>query len=287
MKTISIEWSHVARITSPQLFTVDTDAGARLFGSFDEPTEPGSLAVRTEQGIKTLAFRSVMGIQQAEADIWGGFRGSIDVGVELAKANRKKDYRAEFSADYFGYKVWSRVSATSSFSKQEGAESKTRNDLSGQIYRYLKPRWFYGGLGHFQQNAELNLDRRVDLCGSFGRHVVYRRGVRLSALGGALVSREKFKDEPAVTQAGALGLLDLSAYRYDFPEAALRTTLVVIPSLTEPGRVRAELNASLSFEVFKDFSIGLSLFGTRDTTTVARPVDQSDYGLSMTIGYKF
>ena len=71
------------------------------------------------------------------------------------------------------------------------------------------------------------------------------------------------------------------------PEFDWSTTLQVIPSLTERGRVRGELNTALSWEVIGDLKWAISLYGSWDNQPQSEAGSTSDYGVNTTLVYDF
>jgi hypothetical protein len=56
---------------------------------------------------------------------------------------------------------------------------------------------------------------------------------------------------------------------------------------TDFGRVRTDLNASLSYEFIRDFNTGLMLFDKFDSRPSSTAAAKHDYGLSFTAGWLF
>jgi len=71
------------------------------------------------------------------------------------------------------------------------------------------------------------------------------------------------------------------------PELDWSTTLQIIPSITESGRVRGELDTSLQWEIINDLKWGFSLYGTFDSQPQSTTGENTDYGINTTVTYEF
>jgi hypothetical protein len=89
-----------------------------------------------------------------------------------------------------------------------------------------------------------------------------------------------------------LGGVSFEAFRFDHPRLNSSLSLAVLPSVTDFGRVRAEFNGRIRYEIFKDFYITLHVFdhfdsrpgGSKDNPD---EVSKNDYGIELTISYSF
>ena len=90
---------------------------------------------------------------------------------------------------------------------------------------------------------------------------------------------------------GERGQVDFGAnydlFRFVFPKTDIKSTLDVIPILSESGRVRIDFDTRISYEVFKDFTLSLRFWDNFDSRNPSSGVKENDYGLSFGLGYKF
>jgi hypothetical protein len=76
-------------------------------------------------------------------------------------------------------------------------------------------------------------------------------------------------------------------FLFDDPELDWSTRLQVIPSLTERGRVRGELETTLAWELIGDLDWAVSLYGSWDNQPQASDGATSDYGVNTALSYDF
>ncbi len=78
-----------------------------------------------------------------------------------------------------------------------------------------------------------------------------------------------------------------SAFRRRSPKLDSTITFALVPSLTDAGRVRGELNVSISVEVIHNFFVGLSGFDTFDSGPPDTSLTKNDYGVTPSLRWKF
>jgi hypothetical protein len=110
----------------------------------------------------------------------------------------------------------------------------------------------------------------------------------LQLTGGIQLSRENVSagvsDEDTVE---AFGSLNWDWFRYDTPELDLSTNLQIFPNLTDSGRVRAEFDISLKWEMIEDLFWELSFYDSYDSDPVVVDAEKNDYGIVTSVGWEF
>jgi hypothetical protein len=76
-------------------------------------------------------------------------------------------------------------------------------------------------------------------------------------------------------------------FLYHFPETDIGGSLAVLPSLTESGRYRAEMDLRAKYEFVDDLYFELKVYGSYDSQPPLADSEQSDYGLTTSLGYSF
>jgi hypothetical protein len=218
--------------------------------------------------------------------------GYVDVGFNFARANRATQWT-------LGSEVKSRneirqlkSTFSSFFDDRKDVESTTRNVFTFDFTRFFSGRWLVTGLTSFTQNQELNLDLRSSFGGDLGRHVIQNNRSLLTVRAGAVFSKEQFAPtefEPMGENRNnieATGTLAWELFSFQDPEIDIITTLTVLPSLSNWGRIRADFDTRIQFELFKDFSWSATLFDNYDS----RPPEgneTNDFGITTSVGWSF
>lgn len=286
MSTVYIEWDKVEALVSPNTYELETTDGARYFGSLARGAA-GSLTVELEGRTTPVPLQSVVRIRRIKSSFWDRLDGSINLGASYTKSSgvgqgslsasvgtRRRAF--EFSTDF-----------ATSVTVQPNEEDKSRTALSVSYNRLLSNRWFVPGTGKLERNTDLGLDLRSSVGGGFGRYFVQTNRSLLGAAGGVLVNRENpVEGDSTVNVEAFLGAL-YEFFTYDTPKTKIDVTVVLLPSLNVGGRYRTELNLTLSREIVKDFTVGVTGYDSYDSKPPQGSSSTHDLGVSLTVGWTF
>ncbi len=294
MGTLNIEWGKIAQLTSVWYFEVELRSGEKHFGTFSEGAEPGTVIVAIPAP-DTLPMASIVRITPIEASFWERLSGFIDVGFDFARANRSTQLTLSGRVRYRGRRWGATAEGSSYFQDQEEVDRTTRNNLSFSLDRFFgQGRWSGYFLASGEQNEELGLALRGNFGIGISRQVLQTNSSVLVLGGGAVLNRERFEDETNAagedttsTSAEAVVRFEWGIFRFDSPELDLLTKIDVYTSITDFGRVRADGDLRIQYEVIKDFFTGLTLFATLDSRPPTTDATKLDYGIQLTVGWSY
>jgi hypothetical protein len=180
------------------------------------------------------------------------------------------------------------MSMSTTLTNSDTLQASRRSNLSLQHTGLFENRWFLTGSLTLDQNDELGLDLRTSLGGGGGRYFVQSTAMLLSLEGGLQVSRENQTElEEDIDSLEAVFTLNWDWFLFDDPELDWSTRLQIIPSLTESGRVRSEVNTELKWELIGDLKWGVSFYGSFDNQPKDVDGETSDYGVNTSLTYEF
>ena len=292
MGTINIEWEDVERVTSQWVFEVETETGLRTFGSLSPAAESQTMEIIGESSRNTLNQTSVVRLTQIEAGFMARLEGYVDLGFNFARANRATQWTFGSEVKTRGETRQVRASLSSFFDDRKDVDSTTRNVLTVDYTRFFSGRWLVTGLSSFTQNQELDLDLRSSFGGDLGRHVIQNNRSLLTVRAGAVFTRELFAPtevDPMGEERSNIegsGTIAWELFSFQDPEIDITTTVTVLPSLSDWGRLRADMDTRIRFELFKDFSWSATLFDNYDS----RPPEgneTNDFGVTTSVGWSF
>lgn len=286
--TISIEWDDVAFLSSKQNIQVETESGDRYLGQLLSQDEPRHVTVGTGSGRIALATEQVVFMDPIEKRGVDRFDGDITAGFNFAKASEVTqaqlglELQARSETRLFGLDV---ASVTSD---SEDSESSQRHSLDLTYQRLWPKRWLTGAVVRLERNDELGLDLRTSIGLGGGRNLRQTNTSTVSLVGGLQLSRENvagnLENEDTVE---AFATLSWDWFRYDTPELDLSTDLQIIPNLTDTGRVRAELDVSVKWEMIEDLFWQLEFYDSYDSDPVVPGAEENDYGVITSLGWEF
>ena len=288
--TISIEWNKVLSIVSNQRIQVETDRGIRYFGNLISSDEGVRVVVMTDGGPLSLDAAQVILMTPIEGEGRGIHALDVDlsVGYDFAKAGGIEHATIGVNMDFRSLTRIESLRFSTVLTDSDTQENSRRTNLALQHTRLLKKRWFVTGSLTFDQNDELGLELRSSVGGGVGQFVVQSNTMLLSLEAGLQYSREDQQAEPEdIDSVEAIFTTNWDWFLFDDPELDWSTRFQLIPSLTESGRVRGELDTTLSWEIIGDLKWAVSVYGSWDNQPQSPEASTSDYGVNTTLVYEF
>ncbi|UCE41411.1 MAG: DUF481 domain-containing protein, partial [Candidatus Aminicenantes bacterium] len=239
MGWLYIDWTKIIKIASRNQFDVETETGLRYIGSIQEASEPGKMIVSTEEGLVTLSIITVVKISPIESLFRDRFKGYVDIGFNLEKANQLKNLILGTEVTYRTIKWEIKFEVSSYLKSEDTSEDISRHKLSLAVSRLMKNRWQATFLSLAQHNSELRLKLRTMLGGGIGRNVIQTNSMLLLLMGGIVGTREQFMESDEVQyNLELMGGISFQAFRLDHPRLDTSLNLLLYPNVTDFGRIR-------------------------------------------------
>ena len=286
--TIGIEWDKVSNVLTNQKIQVETNTGVRYFGSLALSEENSKVVVVTDDGPQTIDTSRVILMTPIE----GGGRHALDVdlsvGYDFAKAGGVKHATLGVDMDYRSLIRIESFRFSTVVTDSDSQDPSKRTNLGLRHTRLWNKRWFTNGSLSFDQNDELGLNLRSTVGAGGGRYLAQSSSMLLSLEGELQFSRENLIAEDDDTDSLEVALAaNWDWFLFQDPELDWSTRLQVIPSLTEHGRVRGELDTTLSWEILGDLKWAFSFYGSWDNQPQSEIGATSDYGVNTALAYDF
>lgn len=289
MGTVHIEWDDIAQIVSKETYIVELADGERVQGTLTMPFDDGTLLVTGEEDSRRLAMIDIVWLDPLKLDsnVLKRWDGSISAGFDTRKADDITSLTAAFDARRRTEKFQLDLDGSWYSRSQDEAEDTIRATF-GAVYRRLLPeRRYWALIGSLERNDELGIDLRTLGGAGFGRFLQQTGHHLWAATAGVVVNREqRAGSESSETNIEALLSTDFEFYTYDTPKTTFGTSLALFPSLTESGRMRANLDVYLRRELITDLFLELSLYDTWDSEPPEEG-EENDYGIVTSLGYSF
>ena len=210
------------------------------------------------------------------------------MGLSLAKANSEMQLTLNGDVSYRTERYATKLSASSYISERSDVESTTRNTLASQTSRFLGRNWLLMGLINFEQNEELDLDRRISVGGAGGYFIIRSNRIVLAPFGGVVAASEKYGgEETASNNLEALTGVLFDMFQFENPEIDISSLGEIYLKLPDFDRVRINLEARLKVELVKDLFWALSVYDDYDNDTSTNGEAKNDFGLTTSIGWSF
>lgn len=288
MGTVRIEWNDIAHASSQYEFQLELSDGTRHYGTVSKNKTPGYIVVKTANEPVLLQMDQIIRITPIEHSFFERLRGSLSLGLNLTKnENIADNFNIAASATHRTRKRSFGVKLNSIVSEQNGQTSE-RAELSGQLTEFRNNRWFNSYLVGLETNDELSLNLRSSIGAGFGRYLIQSNSSELRATIGLVGTAEEFQGDadPIQSVEGMLGVA-FSKYLYDHPNVDIDLSLTAFPSLTQSGRLRAQLDARIRRELLEDLFLDLSLYMTYDKDPQSQDGKTTDHGIVTSLGWSF
>lgn len=286
--TINIEWDKVAFIKVDQHVQVETQNGERFFGLIEMTEETFVVRVATENGSMDLDNDFVVQMTPIDQTGLSDIDLSIAAGYNFTKASDVTQFNVGADASYRTRRRILSGQFSSLISNSANNDPSQRQSLSINYTTLRSNRWLNDGGVSFDRNDELGLNLRTSLSAGGGRILIQSNQSNLILKGGLKATRENNANQVEdLDSLEAYGTVGWEWFRYDSPELDWSTSLEIIPSLTEAGRVRSEFDTTLRWELLDDFYWQLSLYDSYDNQTQSETASQNDYGITTSVSYDF
>jgi hypothetical protein len=286
MGTIRIEWDKVRSVTSSSTFEVETSGGALWYGSLAAGA-PGRIVVAGATPT-TLDQMTVFRISTLEKGFWHRLEGSINMGGSVTKSSGVGQVYANVDVGArrpsYSWKIV--FDSTTTFREDEPDSGRYMSSLT--YTRNLRDRWIFVAYSQVESNRDLGFDLRAGVGAGGGRNLIQSTRRLFQAIGGLSTNREDPIEAGAVTNVEAVAIAKYSAVSYDYPKSETTVTLTILPSVSDPGRIRAGANLKMSRAFFtNDFVFAITAFDDYDNRPPAGALNTNDVGLSFSLGWKF
>jgi hypothetical protein len=289
--TVYVDWLKVERIESNQLFEVETADGSTYSGTLKSVTaagdEPRRIEIRedqpTDQAVVTQT--TVVRADQLGNSFWQNLHGSLSGNFMYSKSNGTAQYNFSSELYYRRERMLLSSAYTSAFSRADGAVTSTRNqfDVKGQhLMRWSS--WYYEGTGSFLQSSAQGIIFQSLYGAGIGRYLKNTNRVRFDVAGGLALQDTAYTEREA--QKDLVSFLAAELRAFHFKKDDLTITPVLIPSITDRGRTRFNLNATYKIQIISNLWWNVTLYGNWDS----RPpvgLKGSDTSASTGITYSF
>ena len=280
-----IEFNKVKGMTIQRKCLLVLTGARRKFGNV-RTIEKGKVEFTASDGTKEVfPLDQIISLEEVEDKFFKRFKGRIDAGFTLTKANNDRQITVETVLDYNGEKYLAQGSVNYlSSDRDEVAETK-RLDAKLSLQRIMQRNWFVSGSLSFLSNTEQALDGRTTPSLGVGRLPVSTNKLYLAVSAGLTINFEQFVDE-SLNKTSAEAFFDTSFNMYDFADIDLITGVRLYPSLTEKGRFRTDYDLTLKYDLPLDFYVKIG-FNLNYDNQPAVEGNEIDYNITSGLGWKF
>ena len=281
----NIKFNRVSEIIVERKALILLTGGRRRFGNI-RTTEAGLVQITLTNGkVEEHPLNRVIGLQEVSDNFWARFKGNVDFGFNLTRANSNLQVNNSLRLDYTGERWISNLSSNYLRSTRTDAAPTERLDGNFELQRVLRKNWFIIASVGYLSNTEQALDSRVSPSFGGGRLLVSTNKLYWSASLGFTYNIERFTTDTPPRES-AEGFIGTDLNLFDIKDFNLTTGIRFYPSLTERERFRTDYELALKYDLPWDLYIKLEFKFNYDNQPAAGG-NEFDYLLTSGIGWKF
>jgi Protein of unknown function, DUF481 len=293
---VGFDWSQIAQVESAEMFVVADKTGKRYTGTLRKvtitnlPEESAEMKVQVvgSSASQLVRGKDVVEIERTDTSFWQNLHGDLNGGLNYSKQQNRTQFNFQ-SNTLFQRTKWSMAANYQTSFSGGGDLSNLRNDVQLNGTRQLRsPRNFYMGLAEFLQSNEQQLNLRMTLGGAVGRVFSQTRNSFVNGYAGVIYNREQYSSEATVGRTGdsAEAVFGTQMNFFRFRATDIVTTAQFYPSLTDPGRVRFDLNTSMKLRVAKRLDWTFGFFVDFDSRP-PQNLPKSDFGSTSGLSWRY
>jgi hypothetical protein len=293
MGTLEIKWEDIEQISSKFQFAVQDTLGRIFVGTLQVAAEPKSIDIVGPRPARNLRHIAVVEIREARQDLWYRFSGAADFGYTFTKASERRQFTLSSDLKYSAERYEAFFSFDATISSTKGPEDTDRKtDIDRRVLtfggtRNITGKWLIFSRGRYEQNFELNLDRRWSFLG--GPEYIMHRTNRSEFVvrSGISYTRERYIGEEDTNNAEAVAGTTFQFFKLYTPKVDLVVDFLLLPNLTTGGRVRLEFDTKVRLEVVNDLFVSFSFYNSYDSKPPSETATKNDYGFVTGVTWTF
>jgi len=289
---VAVDWLQVERIDSVRRFRVELDNGARLTGqvSLATSSESGRSEFSIQSGGQTVRAprESVVEMGTQKPNFFRQLKGNIDFGYSYTSGNDQVQGNFDATSKFESptYLIEGQIDST--ISLVSGANETNRQQLTTLLGRYFSKQDLLFAGADFLSSNQQRLDLRATFAGGYGRSFIKTPRTELTLLAGLAYNHERYDASagqlPSHDSAESLFALRYSTFRFNRTEFS--NGLQVIPSLSDPGRVRSNLNSAFTLKLVNNLHFQVNLWDTFDSQPPIK-AKKNELGVSSGLGWTY
>jgi hypothetical protein len=292
--TLSLDWDRVDHLESKQLFLVKTQDGTVYTGALSTPQTVGERpleieVIETPESKVTLEGNQIVNVTETAANFWQRLNGQIGTGFTYSKGNQSTQYNLNSSVNYPAERWSAGASYSSNLTANTGASNSTRNEVTFTAQRLLRwNNWYYTGLADFLQSTVQGIQIESTFGGGIGRYLKNTGRTTLQVYGGFAWQRIDYQEAvlPSPTQQVTSALVGTNLNLFRFDRTTITVDAILLPALSQPGRLRFNLNASYYVKLWGKLNWNFTVYGNWDNRPPPGFVG-SDYGTTSGLSLSF
>jgi len=284
-KDFKIEFNKVEEIIISRKCIISLTNSRRYFSNIKSET-PGTFTLFFEDGTSTqFKMDEMTGLIEVNEKFWKRLKFGLDLGYNFTKANNNAQFTISSNFNFVGEKWLLKGYINVLNSSQDSVKNVKRTDAMIEAIRPLQNKWYMLSDVSFLSNTEQALKGRVSPSLGLGRFIKSTNKLYFGLSLGATYNIENYEDA-TLNKTSSEAFLSSSFNMYDFKDFDLKTGIKFYAGLSEKGRIRADYDITIKYDLPWDFYIKTEFTLNYDNQPAVSGTEL-DYIFTSGFGYKF
>ena len=253
-KDFKIEFKEVSEIYLNQTFLILLLSGEHYLGTA-KTTKTNILEIRDTKGfVFETNLENLSQVKESGTKFWSRFKGNVDLGFNLTKANNAVQFNLNSVLMYVGKKWNFNASYGNTINNQDKVDMTKRVQADLDAQRLFINDFFGIAQVSFLSNTEQALKGRTTGLLGVGKYIVRTNKLYLGLRTGLNYNIETYFD-PTLDKNSMEVNLGTGLNMFDFNDFNLSTDIIGYYGLTESDRFRVDYSINLKYDMPWDFYI--------------------------------
>jgi hypothetical protein len=279
--TVNIKWTNIDSVKVLNKMRILLADGQIYYGILMPSGEDGSCYIWATIGDPRLTpLVDIVMLSPLEDKFFHRITGTLSSGFSYTKASDILQVSLNGTLKYTAQKNQIKIAYDGILTQQDSSASTQRQSGNLDFIRILSRNWFVISSLTAESNSEQDLDLRTGLSGGGGKSLVHSNSSNLYIAAGIQASRELSKGD-VQNSLESFFSSNYSIFIYDSPKITFNLTGKLAPSLSDFGRIRADIDSNISWEIFNDFYLKWTFYYSYDSRPLSTTASKGDWAISL------
>lgn len=284
-KDFKIEFNKIVGLIISRKCIITLTNDRRFFGNLRSENSRELTIILEDGSSERFRLNELISLIEIDEIFWKRFTGGVDLGYNFTRANKNAQFTISGNLNFTSEKWRSKANINVLNSAQDSLNDVKRTDAMLETIRLLPKKWYLSADVSFLSNTEQALKGRTSPSLGLGRFIKSTNKLYFGVNLGATYNIENYEDS-SLNKTSAEAFLGSNFDMYDFKDFDLNTGFKFYVSLSEKGRVRADYNINIKYDLPWDFYIKTEFTFNYDNQPAVAG-SELDYIFSSGFGYKF
>jgi hypothetical protein len=276
--------------TTAGTLRVETTTHQKLFGKLEPAKNKDTVYVVDGNNRTKLALNQINSVVAFRHNFFDQLDGNVSAGLSFSHSSSIGQFNLNGDIKYTSHWLETELTVNGLGSIDSAGFSRDQETEQLSSYHYINSSdWFAVIAFSHQRNKELSLAHRYQGMFGGGNKLLAEQTIDAIVLSGVAFNEETSIDglSPKELQVEIPLIIRLDFFKFSHPNMQITMSNAAYVSLTEAGRFRYDGNLTFAWELIKDFSLTINLYGNYDSKPLDPGSGKTDYGLVTGLAYKF